>query len=99
MIRSSFPPLTPTVTFAVVTDPTLLAELTAQRQQSDRNAAWLQSHATEVYSHRGKFFCIAGEELFVADTAEKAIAEARAKHPGDKGYLFRYIPVERLPRV
>lgn len=34
----------------------------ARREHFDRNSAWLQSHATEVYSrHRGKCICVAGE--------------------------------------
>ena len=57
----------------------------------DRNAAWLRAHAAEVYpKYRGKCICIAGEELFVADTPEEAFALAKAAHPDDDG---------RLPRV
>jgi hypothetical protein len=100
MIRSVSDPVARTLlVISEVTDPKLLAKLEVQRKQSDRNAAWLQAHAHEVYSHRGKYFCVAGEELFVADTVDGAVKAARAKHSGDLGYLFRYIPLERLPRV
>lgn len=66
----------------VVTDSAELARARSQRERFDRNAAWLQSHAAEVYSrYRGKCICIAGEELFVGDTAKDALTLATAAHP------------------
>jgi len=83
-----------------VTDAAELAEARAQREQFDRNAAWLEAHASQVYSqHRGKCICIAGQELFVADTASEAVAQATAAHPDDKGRFVRYIPKEKVPRI
>ena len=65
----------------IVTDAAELAQAQEQRKQFDRNAAWLRAHASEIYSrHRGKCICIAGEELFVAETAKEAMALATA-HP------------------
>jgi hypothetical protein len=100
MIRTVADPVarTPPVISEVI-DAELNARLAAQRKQSDQNAAWLQAHADEVYSHRGKYFCIAAQELFVSDTVAGAVTAARHKHPDDLGYLFRYIPLEQLPRV
>jgi hypothetical protein len=89
-----------TITMEVVTDPAELAQARAQREQFDRNAAWLQAHASEIYSrHRGKCVCIAGEKLFVADTAKEAVALATAAHPEDRGRFVHYIPREKLARV
>ncbi len=82
-----------------VTNPEELAQARAQRQRANRNAAWLQAHAAEVYRHRGKHFCIAGEELFLAGTAEEAIAMARRAHPDDDGFFVRYIPIEKVARI
>jgi hypothetical protein len=83
-----------------VTDPQELASARARREQFDRNVAWLQAHAAEVYArHRGRFICIAGEELFVADTAREALALGTTAHPEDQGSFVRYIPRERVPRV
>jgi len=83
-----------------VTDPVELAEAQAQREQFDCNSAWLEAHVSEVYSkHRGKCICIAGEELFVADTPREALAKATAAHPEDKGCFVRYIPKEKVPRI
>jgi hypothetical protein len=83
-----------------VTDPVQLAEAQAQREQFDRNSAWLQAHASEIYpKHRGKCICIAGEELFVAETASEAVAQATAAHPHDKGRFVHYIPKQKVPRI
>ena len=83
-----------------VTDPAELAKARAQRARFDRNAAWLEAHASEVYSrHRGKCICIAGEALFVADTPEQALKIAMAAHPEDDGRFVHYIPLEKVPRI
>ena len=83
-----------------VTDPVELAEAQAQREQFDRNSAWLQAHASEIYpKHRGKCICVAGEELFVAETASEAVAQAMAAHPHDKGRFVHYIPKQEVPRI
>jgi hypothetical protein len=83
-----------------VTDPAELARARAQRERFDRNAAWLQAHAAEVYArYRGKCICIAGQELFVADTPEEAIAQAKAAHPKDDGSFVHYIPREKAARI
>lgn len=83
-----------------VTDPAELAEARAQREQFDRNSAWLQAHASEVYArHRGKCICVAGQELFVADTASEALAQATAAHPDDQGRFVHYIPKEKVTRI
>ena len=83
-----------------VTDPVELAKARAQRQRFDHNAAWLQAHASEVYPYyRGKYICIAGEELFVADTPEEVLALAKAAHPEDDGFFLHYIPREKVARI
>jgi hypothetical protein len=83
-----------------VTDPVELAKARAQDERFRRNLAWFEAHAAEVYtSHRGKCICIAGEELFVADTPEEVLVLATAAHPGDDGRFTRYIPRERMARI
>jgi hypothetical protein len=83
-----------------VTDPDELAKARKQRERFDRNSVWLQAHATEVYRGcRGKCICVAGEELFVADTPEQALALAAAAHPEDDGSFLRYIPREKIDRI
>jgi len=88
------------ITVGEVTDPHELAEARAQHERYERNFAWLNAHFQEVYTrHRGKFICVAGEELFVADTSEEVIAKAKAAHPEDDGRLIRYIYPKKIARI
>lgn len=83
-----------------VTDPVELAKARVQDERFARNFAWFQAHALELGSaHRGKCICIAGEELFVADTPQEVLALARAAHPDDDGFFLHYIYRERMYRI
>ena len=83
-----------------VTDPEELARARAQRERFDRNFAWFEAHAAEIYErHRGKCIYVAGNELFVADTPEEVSARATAAHPGDDGGFIHYIPREKRARI
>jgi hypothetical protein len=83
-----------------VTDPEELARARQQDERFQRNLAWMKAHASEVYSgHRGKYVCIAGEELFVAETPQQVRALANAAHPEDDGYFLQYIPREKMARI
>jgi hypothetical protein len=80
-----------------VTDPDELAKARAQRARFDRNSAWLQAQAKEVYTrYRGKCVVMAGEALFAADTPAEAWALAATAHPADDGSFMRYIPREKV---
>ena len=88
------------ITMTEIGDPALLAAMHAQQQRFRRNSDWLQAHISSVYArHRGKYICVAGDELFVADTTGEVVAQARAAHPDDNGLLLRYIPRERMERI
>ena len=81
-------------------DPTALAQARVQDERYKRNFAWFQAHAAEIFTHhRGKCICIAGAELFVADTPEAVIAQARAAHPEDDGSFMHYIPRQKVARI
>jgi hypothetical protein len=83
-----------------ITDPVELARARAQDERFARNWAWFEAHAQEIYAnYRGKCLCIAGEELFAADTPEEALARAIPAHPEDDGRFTRYIPKERAARI
>ena|SRR5579864_778701 len=83
-----------------VTDAVEIAKTKAQRERFRKNSDWLQAHIPQVYAqYRGKFICVAGQELFVADTAPEAVASARKAHQEDDGFLLRYIPREKMERV
>jgi hypothetical protein len=83
-----------------VTDPAELDKGRARRERFDRNWAWYEEHVLEIgNSYRGKFICIAGGELFAADTPEAALALAKAAHPEDDGAFLHYIYRERVNRI
>lgn len=96
MIRATENP----IVMEEVTDPVELAQARARRERFDRNWAWFEAHAPEIYAtHRGKVLCIAGQELFAADTVEEVLAQATTAHPEDDGFFTRYIPRERTLRI
>jgi hypothetical protein len=83
-----------------VTDPSELAKARAQDERFERNWAWFDAHAAEIYgNYRGKCICIAGQELFAANTVGEVLALASAAHPDDDGRFTRYIPRERAYRI
>jgi hypothetical protein len=85
----------PPVKMEIVTDPEELAKGRKRYEQFRRNLDWLKEHASEVYvQNRGKHICIAGCELFVADSATEALRIGRAAHPEDEGAFVRYISPE-----
>jgi len=72
----------------------------ARSEQFDRNLNWFSAHAEELGSRfRGKCICIAGQEVFAADTASAVLAAAKAAHPDDQGRFVHYIPREKVARI
>jgi hypothetical protein len=83
-----------------VLDPKELVKARAQDERYKRNFTWFQAHAAEIFTrYRGKCICIAGEELFVADTPKEAMAQAMAAHPNDDGSFMHYIPKQKVARI
>ena len=83
-----------------VTDPEELAKAQRQDARFARNFTWFQEHAEEIFTrYRGQCICIAGEELFVADTPEAVGAQAQAVHPDDDGRFIHYIPRQKSARI
>jgi hypothetical protein len=98
MIRASKHP--PPIIMEEITDPDEIAKARALRDRFNRNFAWLQAHAAEVFArYRGKCICIAGEELFVADTPKEVLAQAKAAHPEDEGFFVHDIPRQKMARI
>lgn len=88
------------MTMEEINDPKELAWFCSQWEQAERNSAWLQNHAQEIYTqHRGKFIVVAGEELFVGDTPAEAHKLAKTAHPEDHGSLSRYIYPKKAVRI
>jgi hypothetical protein len=89
----------PQVVMTTVTDPVEVAHAKMQQERMRRNTDWLEEHAEEIYRNRGKHFCVAGQELFLGDTAAQAWALGEAAHPEDDGMIVRYIPEKNLPCI
>jgi hypothetical protein len=83
-----------------VTDPAEIARIREQDERARRNSDWLQAHWPEIVSRaRGRHVAVAGQEAFIADTADEAYALATAAHPDDDGLLLKYVRAERGPRI
>ena len=90
----------PPIVMEVDTDPEEIARARVRRQQFDRNWAWFEQHAAEIYStYPGKHICIGGTEVFAADSAPEAMALAKAAHPDDDGRFHMFIPQKKMERI
>ena len=90
----------PRFTIEEVTDPGRIARFRAQDERARRNSEWLQAHWAEIVPRaRRKFLAVAGQQAFVAATAEEARALARSAHPEDDGLIEQYVRPERGPRL
>ena len=88
------------IVMELVTDPDELAKAKAQDERFQRNWAWFEEHAADIYArHRGKCLCVAGQELFVGTTPQEALELAKAAHPEDDGFFTRYIPKTKAYRI
>lgn len=83
-----------------VTDPEEIRRFRVQNERARRNSEWLQTHWPELVQRaRGRHVAVAGQEAFIADTADEAYALAAAAHPDDDGLLLKYVRVEQGPRI
>ncbi|HEY2413384.1 MAG TPA: hypothetical protein VGI40_14125 [Pirellulaceae bacterium] len=83
-----------------IVDPTELADSAAREQKFAHNLRWFEVHAREIGAGcAGKCICIAGQELFVADTPSDALAQAHAAHPEDDGFFLHYIHKDKAARI
>jgi hypothetical protein len=88
------------LTLEEVNDPTVIARCRAQDERVKRNSDWLQAHWAELLPQaRGKFVAVAGQEAFIADTADTAWRMARAAHPEDDGAISQYVFPQGGPRI
>ncbi len=88
------------MTVEEVTDPGELAASQLQRARFKQNWDWFTLRAVNIYrQHRGKYLCVAGQELFVGDTPDEAIYAAKAAHPADDGRFTRFVPQDMAFRI
>jgi hypothetical protein len=71
-----------------------------QKERYERNLAWFLPRLLEIHAqYQGKWICVAGQEPFLADMMEEAIALAEAAHPEDDGRLVRLLCPVRGNRI
>lgn len=97
--RGGSPPQ-PKLVVEEVTDPDEIARTRAQLERTRLNSRWLSGHWPELLpAAHGRFIAVAGQEAFIADTAEEAWSQAMAAHPEDDGAIDQYVRPERGPRI
>lgn len=76
-------------------------EATARRATYLTNAGWAARHAADIgRTCAGRFVCIAGGELFVADTPAEAHALANKAHPDEVGATYSMrVPDQQRPKI
>jgi hypothetical protein len=98
MIRQA--PNEPRPVIEEIKHPADMARCRAQDERARRNSDWLQANWTTLLPQaRGKFIAVAGQEAFIAATAEEAWQMARAAHPDDDGVISQYVLPGKGPRV
>jgi hypothetical protein len=69
-------------------------------EQFHRNTKWLAAHWADVLPQaHGRFIAVSGQEAFIADTIEEALARAKAAHPDDEGIVSQYVLPPGGPRI
>jgi len=87
------------ITIEEVTDPAHIARNREGLEHFTRNSDWLAAHWPDLLPQaRGKFVAVAGQEAFIAETAEAGWQWAARKHPEDKGPLVQYVLSGKGPR-
>jgi hypothetical protein len=100
MVRYTIQAADSPVVMENVTDLEELARARMRHKRFDRNLAWYQAHALELgAAFRGQHICIAGEEVFVADTAQEVLTKAKTAHPDDDGFYLKYIFKNKMERI
>ncbi|HEX7448980.1 MAG TPA: hypothetical protein VF306_15615 [Pirellulales bacterium] len=83
-----------------VTDPALIERSRIAFARAKLNSDWLAAHWPDLLpSARGQYVAVAGQEAFIADTAQEAWRLAEAAHPEDPGAFVKYVVARKGPRI
>lgn len=83
-----------------VTDPREIERARQQDARHRKNSEWLASHWDELLPQaRGKFIAVAGQQAFIAQTAEEAWSWTRRTFPDDNGAIVRFVRTQKGPRI
>ena len=81
------------------TDPVEIAKSNERHRKLRLNCDWVNANSSIVYSHRGKYVCVAGQELFVGERMAEVLALARVAHPDDDAPFVNFVPEKRLEAI
>lgn len=94
------PQSVPRIEIELIDDPAEMAESQREAEQFKRNWEWLKANASEIYPrYRGKYICVAEQEVFASDDPEEAWQLAESAHPDDEGVFSLYLPLKRAPHL
>ena len=83
-----------------IDEPAGVAEVRARNERGRRNLTWLEGHWADFLPQaRGRFVAVAGEDGYVADSAEEAWAWAKKTHPEDDGAIVQFVRSDEGPRI
>ncbi len=87
------------MTIEEIDDPARSAEQIGQMGQFARNSRWLEEHWAELLPQAcGQFVAVAGQQAFLANSADEAWAWAARIHPEDQAPLVQYVKPSNGPR-
>src|SRR5438046_2190304 len=101
MIRqiNPHPGVEPQVIIEEVTDPVEIERHRLHMEAFRLNSDWLEGHwGTVMPQARGKFVAVAGQEAFLAESADEAWAWAARVHPEDISPLVQFVHQRLGPR-
>jgi hypothetical protein len=83
-----------------IDSPEVIARSQLQHERFRRNSEWLERHWGDLLPQAfGKHLAVAGQEAFLGDTVEEAVALAKAVHPDDDGMFVEYVLPPGGPRL
>src|SRR4051812_42909161 len=90
----------PKITISEVTDPVKIEQHRRVRESAQKNWDWFAAHQEALLPHGfGKYVAVAGQEAYLADTAEEASEWINRTHPDDLGSLLEYLMPPTGPRI
>jgi hypothetical protein len=93
MIRSTDHGPVPTIGPPLELDPAERTAFAARHEKFLRNMTWFEQNLADIRTrYGGRFVCVAGGQVFVADSAREAVALAHTAHPDERGAgYFTYV--------
>ena len=91
----------PVLMYEEALSPDELALTRLRRATFQKNMAWASANAEEITrTCRGRFICVAGEHLFVANSPKQAHTLALAAYPTEHDATYScFVPAKDRPKI